>query len=59
MNISQTGQIDLFSDELLIKELYKYIEMVFGTYTADIYLFLRTSTPKKKSRKLYNMGPLK
>ncbi len=30
-------KIFLFLEELLKEELYKYIEMVFGTYTTNIY----------------------
>ncbi len=32
------AKIDLFLAELLREKLYKYIEMVFGTYTASIYI---------------------
>ncbi len=35
--LNSQAKIDLFLAELLKEELYKYIEMVFGTYTANIY----------------------
>ncbi len=31
------AKIDLFLEELLKEELYKYVEIDFATYTANIY----------------------
>ncbi len=47
------AKIDLFLEELLKEELYKYVEIDFATYTTNIYsLATLLGTPC-----LYRVGP--